>query len=37
VAAFEKVYGEILKMHAIGDGKSTIIPGITKELHRHTF
>ncbi|OIO04063.1 MAG: hypothetical protein COX65_01595 [Elusimicrobia bacterium CG_4_10_14_0_2_um_filter_56_8] len=37
VDAFEKVYGEILKMHALGDGKSTIIPGITKELHRHTF
>ena len=37
VEAFERVYGEILKMHAIGDGKSTIIPGISKELHRHTF
>ncbi len=37
VEAFEKVYGEILKMHAMGDGKTTIIPGITKELHRHTF
>ncbi|OGS25868.1 MAG: hypothetical protein A3J70_01750, partial [Elusimicrobia bacterium RIFCSPHIGHO2_02_FULL_61_10] len=32
VEAFEKVYGEILKMHAMGDGKTTIIPGITKEL-----
>jgi HD-GYP domain-containing protein (c-di-GMP phosphodiesterase class II) len=37
VEAFEKVYGEILKMHALGDGKSTIIPGITKEMNRHTF
>lgn len=37
VEAFEKVYGEILKMHAMGDGKSTIIPGITKELHKHSF
>ncbi len=37
VEAFEKVYGEILKMHAMSDGKTTIIPGITKELHRHTF
>ncbi len=37
VEAFEKVYGEILKMHALGDGKSTIIPGITKELNRHAF
>ncbi len=37
VDAFEKVYGEILKMHAMGDGKSTIIPGITKELNRHSF
>ena len=37
VEAFEKVYGEILKMHAMGDGKTPIIPGITKELHRHTF
>ena len=37
VEAFEKVYGEILKMHAMGDGKSTIIPGITKEMNRHTY
>jgi len=37
VEAFDKVYTEILKMHAIGDGKSTIIPGITKELHRHNI
>ncbi len=37
VEAFGKVYGEILKMHALGDGKSTIIPGITRELHRHNF
>lgn len=37
VDAFEKVYGEILKMHAMGDGKSTIIPGITKEMNRHAF
>ncbi|MBI4351445.1 MAG: GAF domain-containing protein [Elusimicrobia bacterium] len=37
VDAFEKSYGEILKLHAMGDGKSTIIPGITKELNRHTF
>ena len=37
VEAFEKVYGEILKMRAMGDGKTTVIPGITKELHRHTF
>ena len=33
--AFDSVFGEILKLHAIGDGKSTIIPGITKELHRY--
>jgi HD-GYP domain-containing protein (c-di-GMP phosphodiesterase class II) len=37
VEAFDRVYTEILKMHAIGDGKSTIIPGITKELHRHNI
>jgi len=37
VTAFGKVYGEILKMQALGDGKTTIIPGITKELHRHNF
>ncbi len=37
VEAFEKVYGEILKMHALGDGKTTIIPGITKEMNRHTY
>ncbi|MDA8242638.1 MAG: HD domain-containing protein [Elusimicrobia bacterium] len=33
--AFDGIFGEILKLHAIGDGKSTIIPGITKELHRY--
>jgi len=37
VEAFDKMYGEIVKMHAVGDGKTTIIPGITKELHRHNF
>ncbi|MCM2266193.1 MAG: HD domain-containing protein [Elusimicrobiales bacterium] len=37
VEAFDRMYGEILKMHAIGDGKTTIIPGITKELNRHNF
>jgi len=37
VQAFERVYGDILKMHALGDGKSTIIPGITKEMNRHNF
>jgi len=37
VDAFDKMYGEIVKMHAVGDGKTTIIPGITKELHRHNF
>lgn len=37
VQAFERVYGEILKMQAISSGKTTIIPGISKELHRHNF
>jgi HD-GYP domain-containing protein (c-di-GMP phosphodiesterase class II) len=37
VEAFERVYSDILKMHALGDGKTTIIPGITKELHRHNI
>ncbi len=37
VDAFDKVFVEILKMHALGDGKTTIIPGITKEMHRHDF
>ena len=37
VQAFERVYGEILKMQAITSGKTTIIPGISKELHRHNF
>ncbi len=35
VDAFEKVFEDILKTQALGDGKSTIIPGITRELHRH--
>lgn len=37
VAAFDKVFLDIMKLHALGDGKSTIIPGITKELHRHEY
>ena len=37
VEAFERVYGDILKMHLAGDGKTTIIPGITKEINRHTY
>lgn len=35
--AFDRVFPDILKLHAIGDGKTTIIPGITKELHRHEY
>ncbi len=37
VAAFDKVFLDIMKLHAIGDGKTTIIPGITRELHRHEY
>jgi HD-GYP domain-containing protein (c-di-GMP phosphodiesterase class II) len=37
VEAFEKVYVDILKMHALGDGKTTIIPGISKEIHKYTY
>ena len=37
VEAFEKVYAGILKVYAVTDGKTTIIPGITKELNRHTY
>ncbi|OGR64347.1 MAG: hypothetical protein A2X34_00415, partial [Elusimicrobia bacterium GWC2_51_8] len=37
VDAFKKVYTGILKIYAITDGKTTIIPGITKELHRTEF
>jgi len=37
VDAFEKVYGDILKMQLVCDGKTTIIPGITKEINRHIY
>jgi len=37
VEAFERIYLDILKIYAISDGKTTIIPGITKEMHRYTF
>jgi response regulator RpfG family c-di-GMP phosphodiesterase len=37
VDAFGKVYGDILKMQLAGDGKTTIIPGITKELNKHNY
>jgi putative two-component system response regulator len=37
VDAFERVYGDIIKIYAVSDGKTTIIPGITKELHKHNF
>jgi len=37
VEAFGKVYDEILKMQLAGDGKTTIIPGITKEINKHSY
>jgi len=37
VDAFKKVYNGILKIYAVTDGKTTVIPGITKELHRTEF
>jgi len=37
VAAFTRVYPEILKVAMVSDGKTTIIPGISKEIHRHSF
>ena len=37
VEAFERIYGEIMKIYAISDGKTTIIPGINKEIHKHNF
>jgi len=37
VQAFDRVFGDILKMQSMGDGKSTIIPGIHREMNRHNF
>jgi response regulator RpfG family c-di-GMP phosphodiesterase len=37
VSALDRVYPDIIKIAAITDGKTTIIPGISKELHRHSF
>jgi len=37
VEAFERTYLDILKIFAITDGKTTIIPGITKELHKYSY
>jgi HD-GYP domain-containing protein (c-di-GMP phosphodiesterase class II) len=37
VQAFDRVFGDILKMHAMSDGKSTIIPGIHREMNRHSY
>jgi len=37
VEAFERTYADIIKIYAITDGKTTIIPGITKELHKYNF
>ncbi|MBI4656133.1 MAG: HD domain-containing protein [Elusimicrobia bacterium] len=38
VKSFEGVYEQILKIQSLSnDGKTTVIPGITKELHKHTF
>ncbi len=37
VDAFDRMFGDILKMQSLGDGKSTIIPGITRELNKHNF
>ncbi len=37
VEAFERTYPDILKIYAITDGKTTIIPGIQKELHKYSY
>ena len=37
VEAFERTYLDSLKVCAITDGKTTVIPGIAKELHKHSY
>ncbi len=37
VSAFARIYGDVIKIYATSDGKTTIIPGITKELHKHSI
>ena len=37
VQAFDRVFGDILKLQSLGDGKSTIIPGIHREMNRHIY
>lgn len=37
VMSFDSVYEEILKIYKKSDGKTTIIPGISKEIHKSYF
>jgi len=38
VRAFERVYGDVMKIcSAAPDGRTTVIPGISRELHRNHF
>jgi len=37
VDAFERIYDDIIKIYVVSDGKTTIIPGISREMHKHNF
>jgi putative two-component system response regulator len=37
VEAFERVYDDILKIYAVTDGKTAILPGLAQELHQHNL
>ncbi len=37
VGAFEKVYGDIMKICSVPDSRTTVIPGLSKEMRRHSF
>lgn len=37
VEAFDRSYEDILKICAVSDGRTTIIPGITREIHKRNF
>jgi len=37
VDAFERVYDQVVKIYSLSDARTTVIPGITREIHKHNY
>ncbi|HOI42521.1 MAG TPA: GAF domain-containing protein [Elusimicrobiales bacterium] len=37
VDAFERVYDQVVKIYSLSDARTTVIPGITREIHKHDY